>query len=300
MGFFIGLLVAVGSMLGGFVAMGGHVGVIWQPWEFVIIFGMAAGAFIVAHPWSVQIDTGRATMEALLGKVPKSTDHLALLGLLFALMRLVRTRPRNEVETHVDDPANSSVFANFPKILADNELTSYICDYVRLIVIGNARPHELEALMDEEIATLRRNRLKPYHSMNSVAEGLPALGIVAAVLGIIKAMGAIDQAPALLGALLGAALVGTFTGIFASYGLFAPLAAKIKSTREKQMQPYLIVKQSLVAFMNGAMPQIAIEHGRKAISSYERPSINDVENEMMSPGQNKPAADAEPEQQEAA
>ncbi|MFC0217187.1 flagellar motor stator protein MotA [Pseudochelatococcus lubricantis] len=299
MGFVIGLLVAIGSMLGGFVAMGGHVGVIWQPWEFVIIFGMAVGAFIVAHPWRVQIDTGRATIEALLGKVPRREDHLALLGLLFGLMRLVRTRPRNEIETHVDDPGNSTVFAGFPTILADKELTNYICDYVRLIVIGNIKPHELDALMDEEITTIRRNTLKPFHSMTSVAEGLPALGIVAAVLGIIKAMGAIDQAPALLGALLGAALVGTFTGIFASYGIFSPLAAKIKATREKQIQPYQIVKQALVAFMNGAMPQVALEHGRKSISSYERPSIDDVESALMSPGGGKPA-DAEQTQQEAA
>lgn len=296
MGFLIGVLVAVGSMIGGFMAMGGHVGVIWQPWEFVIIFGMAAGAFIVGHTWSVQVDTWRATVEALVGKVPKEKDHLALLGLLFALTRLVRTRPRSEIESHVDDPENSAVFANFPSVTANNELTNYICDYVRLIIIGNAKPHEIDALMDEEIATIRRNKLKPYHGMTSIAEGLPALGIVAAVLGIIKAMGAIDQAPALLASLLGAALVGTFTGIFASYAIFSPLAAKIKTTREKQCQPYLIVKQTLLAFMNGAMPQVALEHGRKSISSYERPSIDEVENEMMNSG----GRSGDQDQQEAA
>lgn len=120
--------------------------------------------------------------------------------------------------------------------------------------------------------------------MSAVADGLPALGIVAAVLGIIKAMGAIDQAPSLLAGLLGAALVGTFTGIFASYGIFAPLANKMKTTREKQCQPYFIVKQTLVAFLNGAMPQIALEHGRKMISSYERPTIDELENETMNAG----------------
>lgn len=301
MGFIIGLVVAIGSMLGGFMAMGGHVGVIWQPWEFVIIFGMAAGAFIVAHPWKVQQDTGKALMEALKGKVPSEKDHLALLGLLFALTRMLRSRPRNEIEAHIEDPQNSSIFANFPTIKADKELTNYICDYIRLLIIGNARPHEIEALMDQEIATLRRNKLKPYHSMTSVAEGLPALGIVAAVLGIIKAMGAIDQSPQILGALLGAALVGTFTGIFASYGIFSPLAAKIKSTREKQCQPYLLVKQTLIAFMNGAMPQVALEYGRKSISAYERPTIDEVEAAMLNNG--SPVAssgDSEASQQEAA
>lgn len=284
MNFIVGVIVAVGCMLGGFMAMGGHVAVIWQPWEFVIIFGMALGAFIVANTWSVQIDTGRSVVEALLNKGPKRKDYLALLGLLFTLTRMVRTRPRSEIEAHVDDPASSTVFQNFPTIVADRELTNYICDYVRLLVIGNAKPHEIDALMDEEIATIKKNKLKTYQAMSAVADGLPALGIVAAVLGIIKAMGAIDQAPSLLAGLLGAALVGTFTGIFASYGIFAPLANKMKTTREKQCQPYFIVKQTLVAFLNGAMPQIALEHGRKMISSYERPTIDELENETMNAG----------------
>jgi chemotaxis protein MotA len=135
--------------------------------------------------------------------------------------------------------------------------------------------------MDEEIHTIVKSKLAPYHALVVVSEALPALGIVAAVLGVIKAMGALDQSPKLLGGFIGAALVGTFAGIFLSYGIISPFAMKVKMTREKRCRPYIIVKQTLLAFMNGAMPQIAVEHGRKMIASPERPSIDVVENETI-------------------
>ena len=277
MSFVIGLIVALGSMFGGFAAMGGHLAVIWQPWEFVIIGGSALGTFIIANPIYTIKDTGKALGEAIMGKGPKPAHYLETLGLLHALMRELRAKGRNEVEAHVETPAESAIFLAFPGVLANKPLTVFICDYVRLIIIGNARTHEIEALMDEELQTMARDRLKPYHALTSVSEALPALGIVAAVLGVIKAMGALDQSPELLGALIGAALVGTFAGIFMSYGVITPLGHKIKTVREKQGRLYVSVKQTLLAFMNGAMPQIAVEHGRKTISVNDRPTIDEVE-----------------------
>ncbi|CUA85124.1 flagellar motor stator protein MotA [Chelatococcus daeguensis] len=289
MSFFIGLIIAIGSMLGGFMALGGKVSVIWQPFEFVIIGGIALGIFIIANPMSTVKDTGKAIKEAIAGDVPKRDDYLAILGLLFNLLRELRSKARNEVEAHIDDPHNSPIFNNFPRVLKNQELTNFVCDYVRLLIIGNARPHEIESLMDEELVTMRRHKLKPYNSLTVVSEALPALGIVAAVLGIVKAMGAIDQSPAILGSLIGAALIGTFIGIFTSYAVLTPLAQKIKLTREKQARIYIIVKQTLLAYMNGALPQIALEHGRKAISAPERPTIDEVENETVI-GRNDAAA----------
>ncbi|WP_041801435.1 flagellar motor stator protein MotA [Rhodopseudomonas palustris] len=289
MSILFGSLITIASLLGGFAAMGGHIGVIWQPWEFVIIGGMALGTYIVANPWKVVVDTGVAVVQALTMAVPQQRHYLDLLGLLHSLMREVRNKGRNEVEGHIDDPASSEIFGNFPTVLANEAMVSFICDYFRLIIMGSARPHEIEALMDEEIETIVRSKLKPYSSMMMVAEGLPALGIVAAVLGVIKAMGALDQSPKLLGGFIGSALVGTFAGIFLSYGLVAPLAAKVKSVRERQCRMYIIVKQTLLAFMNGALPQIAIEHGRKMIGPGERPSIDVVENETISGGAAKAA-----------
>ena len=284
MNFVIGLIVALGCMLGGYAALGGHLAVIWQPWEMVIIGGSAVGTFIVANPLATIKDTGKALVEAIAGASPKGRDYLDLLGILYSLMRELRGNARNEVEGIIDNPKDSALFQKYPKVLADKDMTTFICDYCRLIMIGNARTHEIESLMDEEIQTIMRDKLKPYHALTSVADSLPALGIVAAVLGVIKAMGALDQSPEILGELIGAALVGTFAGIFMSYGLAGPLAHKIKVTREKRCRLYIIIKQSLLAFMNGAVPLIALEHGRKTISAYDRPSIDDLENETMGGG----------------
>ena len=290
MGVLIGLVVAIACMLGGFVAMGGHLVVLWQPWEFVIIGGMGAGGFIMANTMKTVVDSGKASMDALTGKVPKRKDYLALLGLLHALMRELKTKPRNEVEPHLDDPANSEIFKAYPDIAKNADLVLFICDYARLILIGNARAHEIEALMDEEISSYRKDRLKPYAAVTTVAEAMPALGIVAAVLGIVKAMGALDQSPQILGGLIGAALVGTFFGVFMSYGVLAPFAIKIKTIREKQSHVYTVVKQTMIAHMSGAVPQIAVEFGRKGISLSDRPTIDEVENATVNGGAQREAA----------
>lgn len=284
MTFIIGMVIVFGCLLGGFAAMGGHIGVLWQPWEYVIILGSAIGTFFVANSMKVVKDSFKGIMEAIRESTPKPRDYLDTLAILYALMRELRTKTRTEMEVHVDNPAESEIFKAFPKILADRDMTNFICDYCRLIIIGNARTHEIEALMDEEIQTIQRDKLKVYFALSAVADGLPALGIVAAVLGVIKAMGALDQPPEVLGHLIGAALVGTFAGILFSYGVFGPIATKVKTVREKKIRLYVIVKQTLLAFMNGAMPQVALEHGRKTISAYERPTISEVEQETMNTG----------------
>lgn len=280
--FAIGLVVAFACMLGGFAAMGGHLDVLVQPWEFVIICGAALGIFIAGNPLYTIKDTGKAIAEALLGKGPKTADFLDILGLLHALMRELRAKGRNEIEAHVDTPSESAIFQNYPSVLANPELTTFVCDYLRLIIIGNARPHEIEALMDEELETMMHDKLKPYQALSTISDSMPALGIVAAVLGVIKAMGALDQSPEILGGLIGAALVGTFAGIFISYGMLNPLANSIKITRMKQGRVFIAAKQALLAFMNGAMPQIAVEHGRKTISAKDRPTIDEVESATVS------------------
>lgn len=273
----IGLIITLVCMLGGFAAMGGHIEVIWQPWEYVIICGASIGTFVVANPMKTIKDTGKALGEAIKHAAPKKEDYLDVLGVLHSLMRDLRNKPRNEVESQIDNPKESQIFQQAPTVLKNEELTSFICDYCRLIIMGNARTHEIESLMDEEIQTIKYDKLKSYQALSSVGDGLPALGIVAAVLGVVKAMGSIDKPPEVLGALIASALVGTFAGIFLSYAVVAPIATQIKIVRMKKMRLYIIVKQTLLAFMNGAMPQVALEHGRKTISAYERPTIDEVE-----------------------
>ena len=273
----IGLIVTLSCVLGGFAAMGGNVLVIWQPWEYVIICGAALGTFIVATPMKTIKDTGVALGEAFMNKVPKKSDHLDVLGLMFLLMRELKAKSRSELEAHIDAPRDSELFQRFPKVLQSPELVTFTCDYMRLIIMGNARTHEIESLMDEEIQTHRQDKLKAYHAMQAVSDGLPALGIVAAVLGVIKAMGALDQSPEKLGQLIGAALVGTFAGIFFSYAVVGPIATQIKLVREKRMRQFVVIKQSILALMNGALPQVAIEHGRKAIPAADRPTVEELE-----------------------
>ena len=285
----LGLAITLVCMLGGFMAMGGHVAVIWQPWEYVIICGSAAGTFVVANPMKTIKDSGTAIVEAFKNAVPTQQAYIENLSLLFFLMRELRNKSRAEIETIIDAPANSDVFKRSPTVLQNEGLTTFICDYFRLIIMGNARTHEIELLMDEEIDTVRHDQMKAQHALVAVGDGLPALGIVAAVLGVVKAMGAIDQAPEVLGHLIASALVGTFAGIFFSYAVVGPIATKVKIVRDKKLRHYVIVKQSLLAFMNGAMPQVAIEHGRKAISAYERPSIDRVEAATMGAGEKRGA-----------
>ncbi|TPW25758.1 flagellar motor stator protein MotA [Pararhizobium mangrovi] len=290
MNILLGLVVTLGCIIGGFMFMGGHVEVLIQPAEFIVIGGAAIGGFIMANPMKTIKDTGKALGEALKNAVPKERQYLDTLSVLYALMRDLRTKSRTEIEGHIDNPEESEIFQAAPTVLKNKDLTSFICDYVRLIIIGNARPHEIEALMDEEIHTMSRDKLKCYQAMSNMSDACPAIGIVAAVLGVIHAMGAINQSPEVLGGLIGAALVGTFFGIFLSYCAVTPLAHNIKLVRDKQNRIYVIVKQTLLAYMNGSVPQVALEHGRKTISSYERPSIDAVEQEMLNPGGDSKAA----------
>jgi chemotaxis protein MotA len=284
MNIIIGFVITIGCVLGGFMAMGGHLDVLIQPFELVIIGGAGVGGFIMANSMKVIKDTGKALGEAFKHSVPTERAYLDVLGVLYSLMRDLRTKSRNEIEAHIDNPEESSIFTAAPNLLKNKELTSFICDYVRLIIIGNARSHEIEALMDEEIETILYDKMKPYHAMTSMGDSFPAIGIVAAVLGVIKAMSKINESPEVLGGLIGAALVGTMLGIFLSYCLCNPLITQIKTVRTKQHRLYIIVKQTLLAYMNGSVPQVALEYGRKTISSYERPSIDAVEQEMMNPG----------------
>lgn len=280
----IGFVIIVGSIIGGFMAEHGPVERLFQPYELLVIGGAGLGTFIMANSMKVVKDSGKAIGEAFAHKVPKERNYLDVLGVLYSLMRDLRTKSRNEIEAHIDNPEESSIFQTAPNLLKNKELTAFICDYVRLIIIGNARSHEIEALMDEEINTILHDKMKPYHQLIAVGDSFPAIGIVAAVLGVIKALSYINEPPAVLGELIGAALVGTMLGILLSYCVVNPITSQIKAVRTKQHRLYIIVKQTLLAYMNGSVPQVALEYGRKTISSYERPSIDAVEQEMMNPG----------------
>jgi chemotaxis protein MotA len=176
---FIGLVFTLACIGGSFWAMGGNLMVLVQPFEYVIILGSGIGAFIVANPMKVIKDTGKATMEALKDAVPKNREYIEVLGLLYSILREMKGKSRNEVEEHIDKPNESPIFQKYPTVIYNKELTIFICDYCRLIIMGNARTHEIESLMDEEIETLRADKLKAYHAMTGLSDGLPALRCLA-------------------------------------------------------------------------------------------------------------------------
>lgn len=266
--------------MGGFVAMGGHVGVIWQPWEYVIICGSALGTFVVANPMKTIKDSGKGIIEAFKGSAPTHEMYIDLLAVLYNLMRELRSKPRNEVEAHFDNPTESPLFQKFPSVVANAELLTFICDYCRLIIIGNARTHEIEALMDEEIQTVKHDTMKAYHSMVTISEAFPALGIVAAVLGVIHTMGAITEPPEVLGHLIGAALVGTFSGVLAAYGFVAPIGKALEARLAADEQVLEATKTALVAHTQGYAPQISVEFARKTIATKLRPTFVELDEKL--------------------
>lgn len=275
-GILIGFVVIFGCVLGGYMAMGGHLDVLMQPWELVIIGGAGVGTFLIANPLSTVKDAGKATVEAFKGAVPKEQDYLEVLGVLHSLMRELKTKSRNEVEAHIDNPQDSAIFQAYPKVLKNKDLTNFICDYCRIIIIGNARPFEIEALMDEEIHTIRHDKLKSYHALTVVGDAFPALGIVAAVLGIVKTMGSIDKPPSVLGGMIGSALVGTFMGVLLAYGIVNPLAGRLKQIIHADAAIYHVVKQIIIASLHGHPQPLVIEAARSGIAHKNQPGFAEV------------------------
>ncbi|XCD39123.1 flagellar motor stator protein MotA [Candidatus Liberibacter asiaticus] len=286
----IGLFITILCIIGGFYAMGGNPYILIQPFEIVIVAGAGLGGFVMANPLKVIKDSGVSLLEIFGYKALGQDTYCDVLKLLYILMYNLKKGSRNETENHIDDPYNSTIFTSIPTVLENNELTTFICYYMRMIIVGNARSYEIENLMDEEIDIILYEKLKPYHAISHMGESLPAIGIVGAILGIIKAMGNLSQSPKILGTAIGVSLTGTLLGIILSYSLCNPLTSQIKSTRLKQHRLYIIVKKALIAYMNGAIPQVAIEYGRKVLPLSERPSIEIVAQEVLQYNHNKKAS----------
>jgi len=273
----VGAVIVLGSVLGGYVALGGHIAVLIQPFEVVIICGAAIGAFIISNPKAVLSKTISAIASTLKGSKYDKQAYLELLGLQYTLFKLGRSKGPLALEQHLENPEESSVFQAFPRIAADHHAMTFITDYLRLLTLGTDNPHELESLIDEEIETHHHEQSKISTAVQEVADGLPALGIVAAVLGVIKTMGAITEPPEVLGKLIGGALVGTFLGVLLAYGFVGPLAASLKALYDSETKYYMCIKAGLVAYLQGYAPAVCVEFARKALYSSVRPTFYEVE-----------------------
>jgi chemotaxis protein MotA len=278
----IGYVFMCACILGAYAAHGGHLAVLWQPSEVVIIFGGAIGGMIAAQGGKGMKAFVKALPSIFKGSAYNKPFYMDLFACLFELLAKVRKEGLMSIEADVEDPHASPVFSKYPKVSHDHHVTEFICDYLRLMVGGNLNAFEIENLMDVEIDTHHHEAEGPATAMAKLADGLPAFGIVAAVMGVVHVMGSLHLPPSELGKLIGAALVGTFMGIWLAYGFVGPLAQVLENKNAESNQVLQTIKVTLLASLNGYAPQVAVEFGRKALSSTERPAFKELEDFVKS------------------
>ena len=276
----IGLVVLLGLVFGGFALTGGDLGPVMHalPHEMLIIGGAALGALIIGNSGADLKALGAGFGKVFKGPKYKKQDYLDCIFLVSKLMKMLRTDGPVAVEPHIEDPKSSAIFGEFPKLLTDSTLIHMICDTLRLVVVssGTLDPHAVEDVMDNGIKAHHHHAIKPAEDMQGLADALPALGIVAAVLGVVKTMGSIDKPPSVLGGMIGSALVGTFLGVLLAYGMVGPFASRCKAVIEEDAAMYQVVKQIIVASLHGHPLPLVIEAARSGIAHHNQPSFADV------------------------
>ncbi|NCQ24512.1 MAG: flagellar motor stator protein MotA [Rhodobacteraceae bacterium CG17_big_fil_post_rev_8_21_14_2_50_63_15] len=279
----LGIAVIFIMVFGGYLAAGGKIGIILHslPFELMMIGGAAIGAFLIGNDGPAIKHTIRDVGKVFKGAKWKPDDYRDLLCLLFELIRLGRQNPV-AIEEHIEEPEASSIFGKYPKILADKEAIALISDTLRAASMNYDDPHQVEEVLEKRMEASQHHALHSSHALQTMADGLPALGIVAAVLGVIKTMASIDQPPEILGKMIGGALVGTFLGVFLSYGLVGPFAAKVKDVVDEDAHFYTLIREVLVANLHNHTANICIEVGRQNAPLHNRPSFNDLETALKS------------------
>lgn len=285
----IGFIVVLVCVFGAFMLAGGKMDIIMKalPVEMTIIGGAAIGSFIIANQMRVVKAAGRGLKRVFGGPKWGAEQYGQLLALLYALLDTFKKKGATGIEPHLDAPGESAIFRLYPAVLADHHLTEFICDYLRMMTVSFDDPNQLAEAMEADIDRHHAEEHAPQHALQSMADGLPAIGIVAAVLGVIKTMASIDEPVEVLGAMIGGALVGTFLGVLLSYCVVGPLAAKLQQVIADDSQPYTVVKTAVVAYAQNVPVQVAVELGRRLTPGAFAPSfqqletrLNEVKNEL--------------------
>jgi len=276
----LGIIIVFASVLGGFVLSGGKIGALIHPFEVLIIIGAAFGGFLQANPGSTTKIVFKKSLQMFSSRFSQKY-YLEVLSLLYEVLNKSRREGMMAIEADIEEPAASPIFSKYPAILKDARMTEFICDYLRIMSSGNMAPHELEGLFDMELNGLKEDLEHPAHAVSKVADGLPAMGIVAAVLGIVITMSILAEADnAMIGMKVGAALVGTFLGILAAYGFVGPLSTALEHDAKEELNLYEGIKATLVASASGMPPTLAVEFGRKVLLPAHRPSFIELEQAM--------------------
>ena len=278
----IGYLVALGCIFGGYIIHGGNIGVVLHalPIELMVICGGAMGAFVVNNQPKVLKATLKMLPTAFKGSKYTKSRYMELMALLYDILQKARKDGLMSIEKDVEAPHDSPIFQKYANVGKDHHVVEFTTDYLRMMVSGNLNAHEIESLMDSEIETHHHENHAPVSAIARLAGGLPAFGIVAAVLGVVNTMGSVGQPPAVLGAMIGSALVGTFLGILLAYGIVEPLGGLLEQKAEDGSKELQCIKTTLLASMQGYNPTTAIEFGRKVLFSTERPSFSELESHV--------------------
>ncbi|CAN5444675.1 flagellar motor stator protein MotA [soil metagenome] len=276
----IGLIVLIVMVFGGFAFTGGDLEPVLHalPHEMLIIGGAAVGSLIIGNSGADLKALGGGFAKVFKGPKYKKQDFLDCIFLVSKLMKMLRVEGPVALEPHIEDPSSSTVFTEYPKLLKDKTLIHLICDTLRLVVVssGTLDPHAVEEVMDNSLKTHHHEAIKPAENLQGLADALPALGIVAAVLGVVKTMGSIDKPPEILGAMIGSALVGTFLGILLAYGMVNPFANRCKAVIEADGSMYHVVKQIIIASLHGHPQPLVIEAARSSLSHANQPAFAEV------------------------
>ncbi|MFP4517967.1 MAG: flagellar motor stator protein MotA [Oceanicaulis sp.] len=275
----VGVLVVFAMVFGGFTLAGGNFTIILKalPFEMMMIMGAAVGAFLIGNSMKTVTKTLGDFAKLISGSKWKRQDYIDLLTLLFQLTKTMKTKGVIALESHIEKPHDSAIFSAYPKIMKDHFAVDFICDTLRMMTMNLEDPHQVEDAMEKQLEKHHHEAAGPAHALQTMADGLPALGIVAAVLGIIKTMGAITQPPEYLGKMIGGALVGTFLGVFLAYGFVGPFAARLNQIYEEEAIFYKIIQAVLVAHLHGNAAQISVEIGRGSVPSSFQPSFGELE-----------------------
>lgn len=277
----IGILVVFAMVFGGYLAAGGKLSIILHslPFELMMIAGAGTGAFLIANSGAAARHTLKDVAKVFRGARWKAADYRDLLCLLFELVRLARASAV-ALEEHIEAPDSSVIFGRYPRIRADHEAVALICDTLRAAAMNYDDPHQVEEVLEKRMTANLHHALHPAHALQSVADALPALGIVAAVLGVIKTMAAIDQPPEILGKMIGGALVGTFLGVFLAYGFVGPFATRLKAVVEEDAHFCQLIREVLVANLHHHPTAMCIEVGRQNTPHHLRPGFGELEDAL--------------------
>jgi chemotaxis protein MotA len=275
----IGIVLLFGLVFGSFIISGGNIGVIIHaaPHELMAILGAGVASFLIANSMPVIKATGGGVGKVFKGPKWKAQDYRDLLSLLFLLTKTMKSKGVIALESHIENPHESTIFSRFPNIGKDHFAIDFICDTLRMMTMNLEDPHQVEDAMEKQLEKHHHEALAPSHALQSLADALPALGIVAAVLGVIKTMGAITEPPEILGEMIGGALVGTFLGVFLAYGMVGPMATRMKEVIDEESSFYRIIQSVLVAHLHGNAAQISVEIGRGNVPTEAQPSFLELE-----------------------